>query len=117
MQSLRQESFSWTLLRRPSYPRSVLPFPARFASVLTFALSFGVTSCIPSIKSVFVDMSYPDDPPQSAVRDLSLSVDSAITPALLVGYPHPLEVGGCLEQLASGESEIATAMWRYGSCM
>jgi len=77
----------------------------------------GASSCIPSIKSVFVDLSYPDDPTQSAARDLPLSLDSAISTTLLVGYPHPAEVGRCLEELASGHPETPTALWRYGSCM
>ena len=62
-------------------------------------LLFTTSSCIPSIKSVFVDLSYPADPTPSAARDVVRSLDAVVTPTLLNGYEQPSEVGACLGEL------------------
>src|SRR4051812_18076810 len=85
-------------------------------SFVAFALVATTGACIPTIKSVFVDMSYPKDPPKSADRDLALSVDTALSPALLVGYEHPQEIGACLAELAASTSNLDD-MWSFGDCM
>ena len=58
---------------------------------LGITLAVATSSCIPSIKSVFVDLSYPDNPTQSAARDVTTSVDAAVTPTLLP-FPPPDEM-------------------------
>ena len=50
---------------------------------LGLALAVTASSCIPSIKSVFVDLSYPDNPTQSAPRDVARSVDAVVAPGAL----------------------------------
>jgi hypothetical protein len=93
--------------------RSHSPFPT---SLLTFALVSTLGACIPTIKSVFVDMSYPSDPPKSADRNVALSVDTAVAPALLVGYEHPQEIGACLAEMATSSTNL-DGMWSFGDCM
>jgi hypothetical protein len=80
------------------------------------AIAIGAGACIPSIKSTFVDISYPEDPPKSAPRDLPLTVDSAINATLMVAYERPREAGACLGELAA-DAAIRTAMFAYGACM
>src|SRR5258708_20293355 len=87
-----------------------------FTSLLAFAIVSSAGACIPTIKSVFVDMSYPAEPPKSAERDVALSVDTALAPALLVGYEHPPEIGACLAELATSASNL-DGMWSFGNCM
>src|SRR5215510_5281442 len=82
---------------------------------LCIVLALAASSCIPSIKSVFVDLSYPDNPTQSAARDVTMSVDAAVTPTLLAGYERPRDVGACLAELAG--SDLALPVWKYGTCM
>jgi hypothetical protein len=76
----------------------------------------GTTACIPSIRSTFAEVSYPADPPQSAPRNLSLAVDSALISTLIVAYERPREAGACLDDLAKAPSTLA-AMYGYGACM
>jgi hypothetical protein len=76
-----------------------------------------MSSCIPSIKSVFVDLSYPDKPTASALRDVAASVDAAVAPALLGGYERPSDVGACLAELATETTDSVTAMCKFGTCM
>src|SRR4051812_6003545 len=83
---------------------------------LGIALAVASSSCIPSIKSVFVDLSYPDKPTESAPRDVAESVDAAVAPALLGGYERPHDVGVCLGELA-GSPDAAGALSKYGECM
>jgi hypothetical protein len=83
---------------------------------LGLALAVAASACIPSIKSVFVDLSYPDNPTQSAPRDVAHSVDAAVAPVLLGGYEHPRDVGLCLGELA-GDAEKVASLWRFGQCM
>ncbi len=85
-------------------------------SAACLASSIGVAACIPSIKSTFVDISYPSDPPKSAPRDLSLTVDSALNSTLMVAYERPREAGACLGELAA-DPEVRLAMYTYGACM
>src|SRR5437868_3514338 len=82
---------------------------------LGITLAAATSSCIPSIKSVFVDLSYPDNPTQSAARDVTTSVDAAVTPTLLAGYERPHDVGICLGEI--GSPELVGAVWKYGTCM
>ena len=84
-----------------------------------FCLSFAAllaTACIPTIKSTFVDLSYPSDPPKTAPRNLPLTVDSAVTPTLAVAYDRPREAGACVADLAADASTL-NAMYAYGTCM
>src|SRR5260221_14522143 len=78
-------------------------------------LLFTTSSCIPSIKSVFVDLSYPADPTPSAARDVVRSLDAVVTPTLLNGNEQPSEAGACLGELSSG-ADIAAALWSFGRC-
>jgi hypothetical protein len=78
-------------------------------------IALAMSSCIPTIKSVFVDLSYPDNPTQSAARDVTASVDAAVTPTLLGGYERPHDVGACLAEI--GGPEVVGAVWKYGTCM
>src|SRR5258708_418040 len=84
---------------------------------LTAALAIIASSCIPSIKSVFVDISYPDAPTETARRDVALSVDAAVTPTLIGGYERPHDVGACLGEIASDAAGTIDPMWKYGDCM
>src|SRR5947208_12484879 len=79
-------------------------------------LLFATSSCIPSIKSVFVDLSYPDAPTESAPRDVVRSVDATVTPLLIGGYERPHDVGMCLADLAE-EPAILDAFGKFGNCM
>jgi hypothetical protein len=83
---------------------------------LGIALAAATSSCIPSIKSVFVDLSYPDKPTASAPRDVVASVDAVVLPTLLGGYERPRDVGLCLAELAEGPDN-AGALSKYGECM
>ena len=40
--------------------------PLTLGKLLVVPLLAATTACIPTVKSVFVDLSYPDDPPKSA---------------------------------------------------
>jgi len=84
--------------------------------VVMCAAAVGATACIPSIKSTFVDLSYPSDPPQSVPRDLPLTVDSALMSTLMVAYERPREAGACLADLAADPS-ILDGMYGYGDCL
>src|SRR5258705_7138508 len=83
---------------------------------LGIALVIATSSCIPSIKSVFVDLSYPDQPTQSAPRDVTRSVDAVVTPVLLGGYERPHDVGVCLAELAEDPDKVPS-LWKFGECM
>src|SRR4051812_25125398 len=85
-------------------------------SLLAVASLCASTAGIPSIKSVFIDMSYPPTPTATAPRDMALSVDAVVAPALLVGFERPQEAGACLAELAKDERAVR-ALWSYGSCM
>src|SRR5689334_14176796 len=89
--------------------------PMRFRH-LGIALAAVTTSCIPSIKSVFVDLSYPDKPTASAPRVVVASVDAVVLPTLLGGYERPRDVGICLAELVEGP-DTASALSKYGECM
>ena len=73
---------------------------------VTDAMTSAPGACIPTIKAVFVDLSYPAEPPKSAERDIALSVDTALAPALLVGYEHPPEIGACMAELATSAAKV-----------
>jgi hypothetical protein len=81
-----------------------------------FAAVLGASACIPTIKSTFVDLSYPSDPPKGAPRDLRLTVDSALNSTLMVAYERPREAGTCLGELGAS-ADVRTAMYAYGACM
>ena len=81
-----------------------------------FAAAMAATSCIPSIRATFADISYPSDPPASAPRNLALTVDSALLSTLIVAYERPREAGACLADLAAKAATLE-AMYSYGDCM
>lgn len=81
-----------------------------------FAILLGTSACIPTIKSTFVDLSYPSDPPKSAPRNLPLTVDSALNATLMVAYERPREAGACLGELGAN-AQVRRAMYAYGACM
>ncbi len=89
--------------------------PPMLLRSLGIAAVIGTASCIPSIKSVFVDLSYPDNPTPSAPRDVGRSLDAVVGPSLIVGYEQPNDVGACLGELAS-RPDLANAMWAAGQC-
>ena len=80
------------------------------------ALVISTSACIPSIKSVFVDLSYPDNPTQSTTRDVVRSIDAVVAPTLLAGYERPHDVGMCLSELA-GSPDSVGSLWKYGDCI
>jgi hypothetical protein len=79
-------------------------------------LALAMSGCIPSIKSVFVDMSYPKKSPQSVPRNMTMSVDAAVAPSLLVGFERPREAGRCIAELAN-DANTLRSMWSYGQCL
>src|SRR4051812_18738046 len=74
------------------------------------------SACIPTIKSVFIDMSYPKDAPESAARDVTRAVDTIVSPMVFVAYEHPQQAGQCLAELAADANNLR-AMWSYGQCL
>jgi hypothetical protein len=88
----------------------VLP---RYAGV---ALALTTSSCIPSIRSVFVDLAYPESPTESAPRDVLRSVDATVAPVLLGGFERPHDVGQCLSEIAQGPDAV-DGMWKFADCM
>jgi hypothetical protein len=83
---------------------------------LSTAIAATVTACIPSLKSTFVDGSYPKKIEPMPERDLLLGVDAAILPTTLVGYERSREVGACLGSIA-GDPGVTAAFWAYGGCV
>jgi hypothetical protein len=84
---------------------------------LTLGASFALaTACIPSLKSAFIDASYPEAIEPLPARDPVLGVDAAVVPSLVVAFDRPREVAACMARVA-GDAAAIDAMWAYGACL
>lgn len=76
-----------------------------------------LTTCIPSLKDTFVNMTYPtDDPQPDPARDLNLTVGASIMPSLVTSYVNPQSVGACLGSVANSPQTV-DVLFSYGHCL
>lgn len=69
-----------------------------------------------TLRGFFVNNAYPKTAESIPPRDLLLSVDASVAPALIVAYQKPHEAATCLDQLASDDAAI-DALTSYGACL
>jgi hypothetical protein len=72
----------------------------------SIVLALTASACIPSLKSAFVEASYPKKVPPLPDRNLTISVDAAVVPALVVLFEEPPAAG------ASGSTMAGSAAGR-----
>jgi hypothetical protein len=107
-----------TLGRRGTvYARPMLRAPSRcrLGALASCLGALTLSGCLPSIRSVFIDISYPKESPALAPRMEALGIDAATVATLSGDYSAPREVSACLTELAR-DPEVAGATWSFAQC-
>ncbi len=90
-----------------------------FTAIFISFFSMSLFSCIPKLRDVYLDLSYPrlkQTELKPSRRNWKLSYATLLYPILLSGYRNPVQAGQCLENL-SKRPDYIRKLWNFGYCL